>query len=261
MYWWRFEQQSQRNFGDEISPLLVEEAFGRRCTWTWPHRCEIVAAGSIIELVREMKGSNRPFLWGTGFMRDEDDHLDDREFDVIAVRGTRSRDRVTNGRERVALGDPGLLADCLLASAPAKKYRLGILPHFLDATVEEVDWLRRQDGVLVIDATDEPRRVVQDIARCETLLSSSLHGLIVADSVGVPNAHIRLSGNRFIGGMYKFRDYYSVFTDPARYFEVSPGRVLGTGVAAAADQVQERYHPPADLARIKERLRASFPLA
>jgi hypothetical protein len=261
MYWWRFESQPKRNFGDEISPLLVTEIFGRRCMWVLPHQCEIVAAGSIVELMMEMKGHNRPVLWGTGFMREEDDHISERDFDVVAVRGIRSRDRMDHNRDRVSLGDPGLLADALLTGAPAKRYRMGLLPHFLDARVEAVDWLREQPGVHVIDATDDPRKVVNEVARCETLVSSSLHGLIVADSVGVPNAHLRLSDNRFIGGMHKFRDYYSVFADPARYFTMPPDRMLALGVEAAAAGVEERFRIPLDLPHLKENLIKSFPFA
>lgn len=261
MYWWRLEYPPQRNFGDEISPVLVNEIYGRRCVWAWPHQCDVVAAGSIVELMLEMKRSNRPVMWGTGFMREEDQHVTADDFDVVAVRGARSRDRLAENRDRVALGDPGLLACALLSSAPARRYRLGVLPHFLDAGVAEVDWLRGQDGVHIIDATGGPRRVVEEVASCETLLSSSLHGLIVADSVGVPNAHLKLSDNRFIGGMYKFRDYYSVFEDPARYFMLSPAWVLGTGVAATAARVEERYRAPKDLPRIREDLLKSFPFA
>jgi pyruvyltransferase len=261
MYWWRFDSQPKRNFGDEISPLLVDEIFGRRCMWVLPHQCEVVAAGSIIELMMEMKGHNRPVLWGTGFMREEDDHLSEHDFDVVAVRGARSRDRMDHNRDRVALGDPGLLASTLLSGTSVKRHRVGLLPHFLDARVDLVDWLREQPGVHLIDATDDPRKVIEEIAGCETLLSSSLHGLIVADSVGTPNAHLRLSNNRFIGGMYKFRDYYSAFADPARYFAISPDRVMAQGIDAVATRIEERYRVPLDLPRLKEDLIKSFPFA
>lgn len=259
MFWWRSEHPLKRNFGDEISPLIVEAIFGRRCTWSGPPRCEIVAAGSVLELVLDGKGKNRPVVWGTGLMRDEDGQIADRDLDVVAIRGARSRDRLEEGRDRVALGDPGLLADALLTTAPAKRHRLGVLPHFLDAETAEVDWLRHQDGVHVIDATDDPRRVVEQIAQCETLVSSSLHGLIVADSLDVPNAHVRLSDNRFIGGMYKFRDYYSVFRDPARHVVLPAARLLALGVEGTAAHVEERYRRPLDLPQIKDDLVKAFP--
>ena len=209
----------------------------------------------------EQKGPNRPVLWGSGLMRDEDPPISDRDFEVAAVRGTRSRDRLETGRDRVALGDPGILADVLLGTPPAKTHRLGVLPHFLDAEVAELDWIREQDGVRLIDATGDPRQVVAEIAACEVLITSSLHGLITADSIGVPNAHIRLSSNRYIGGMYKFRDYYSIFSDPSRYFAVPIGQLLATGVAATADDVESRFRAPLDLPDLKTALVKAFPMA
>lgn len=259
MYWWRLENSPKRNFGDEISQYLVREIFGRTCEWASPHSCEIVAAGSIIELALGTKFANRPALWGAGFMREEDDLITDQDFAVAAVRGTRSRERLESGRAGVTVGDPGLLADALLEATPPKKYLLGVVPHFLDAEVAELGWIRAQAGVRVIDATADPRRVVEEIASCETVLSSSLHGLIVADSLGVPNGHLRLSTNQFIGGMYKFRDYYSAFADPDRHFLVSTGRLLAMGVPAVAEHIREHYRPPLDLPSLKENLIKAFP--
>lgn len=259
MYWWRLETHPHGNFGDELSAVLVEELFGRRCVWALPAVCELAAAGSIVEILLALKAGNRPALWGTGFMRDEDRHIEEHEFDVVALRGTRSRDRVAGERAGVVLGDPGLLADALLTSTPAPKHALGVLPHFLDADVAELDWLRVQPGVRIIDPTAGPRAVVEQVAECGGLLSSSLHGLIVADSIGVPNAHLRLSANQFIGGMHKFRDYYSVFADPSRYRSVEPAAVLAQGVEATVAGVVEGYRVPTDLGDIKARLVKAFP--
>ena len=45
---------------------------------------------------------------------------------------------------------------------------------------------------------------------CICILSSSLHWLIFADSLGIPNRRIVLS-DEIIGGDLKFDDYYSVY--------------------------------------------------
>ena len=45
---------------------------------------------------------------------------------------------------------------------------------------------------------------------CETIASSSLHGLIAADSFHIPNLWIKLS-NRIIGNDFKYHDYYSSY--------------------------------------------------
>lgn len=55
-----------------------------------------------------------------------------------------------------------------------------------------------------------PISVLHDIARCEYILSSSLHGLVVADALGIPNAWILLS-DKVHGNGFKFRDYHSAF--------------------------------------------------
>ena len=50
--------------------------------------------------------------------------------------------------------------------------------------------------------------MVEAIASCEVVLSQSLHGLIVADALGVPNVWIAPTGD-MVGGRFKFDDYFS----------------------------------------------------
>jgi hypothetical protein len=61
----------------------------------------------------------------------------------------------------------------------------------------------------IIDPRRYPGDVIQDIAECEYIASSSLHGLIVADSLGIPCVRILLSEGIILGGDFKFNDYYS----------------------------------------------------
>jgi hypothetical protein len=50
--------------------------------------------------------------------------------------------------------------------------------------------------------------VVKAISECKLILSQSLHGLIVADALGIPNVWIEPS-SKMIGGEFKFHDYFS----------------------------------------------------
>lgn len=50
-------------------------------------------------------------------------------------------------------------------------------------------------------ATNDFESVIQKIAECEVLLSYSLHGLIVADALQIPNEWIQ--GNIHIAGAFK----------------------------------------------------------
>ena len=105
-----------------------------------------------------------------------------------------------------ALGDPGLFARELFGAK--KKQGIGIVPHYTDKNHPLIKDLEKLKNVKIIDVERSGADVCRDIAGCERILSSSLHGLIVADSFGIPNRRIGLH-NKIAGGDFKFRDYAS----------------------------------------------------
>ncbi len=259
MYWWRPRSHDWGNFGDELGPYLLDALFGRRAVWAEPDACEIAATGSIIEMLMAFKGGNRPVLWGSGMIWETSGLVAADEFGIVALRGKLTKGRIRDLEADVALGDPGLLAHVLLERAPRKEYLLGVVPHFLDAERPAVAQLSNWPGVTVIDATGPPPDVVHQVARCQFVLSSSLHGLVVADSVGTPNAYVAFSDDERIGGPNKFRDYYSAFDDPDRHIAVPLPDVLSGDTRSVVAEVDRRYRRPADLPAITERLIKAFP--
>lgn len=261
LHWWRLEGSEHGNFGDEITREIIASVFGRRTEWTPANECEMIGAGSIIEEVTQNKGSNRPFLWTSGFIQAGDLTISDKDYKIIGVRGKQSRARVTTANKEVTIGDAGLLASYLLNNKPVKKYRLGILPHYVDAHLDTIQRFKDDPTVRIIDATAPCRQVVREIAECDALLSSSLHGLIVADSVGTPNLHFKLSDN-LKGGAYKFQDFYSIFEDPSRYTIVTPNTIAQMDTSATAEYVIKSYHsvPTDELRSIQQQLIDAFPL-
>lgn len=223
LFWWRWKPPHRFNFGDEITAPLVERITGRRVEWASAGRCDLVGAGSVVQMIIDKGSGNRPLLWGSGFMRAGVEGADHTELEALAARGTRTLARVTphEGQEP-ALGDPGLLAPLFLDRPVRKRYALGVIPHYKDAASPFVAALRSLgQEVRVIDVGWSPEEVAREIAACDAVLSSSLHGLIFSDAFGVPNAHVRLGG-KIGGGMYKFRDYHSVFPGKGRYREFTP---------------------------------------
>ena len=67
--------------------------------------------------------------------------------------------------------------------------------------------------VTVLDVAQGPAEFVSKLVQCERVASSSLHGLILADSYNVPNIRIQITPN-VIGGDFKFQDYYSTTSSP-----------------------------------------------
>jgi pyruvyltransferase len=218
LFWWRPADGTPPNFGDELCPDLVALVSGRPVVYADPSDCQLVALGSVMEHAFRAKRSEPVPIWGTGFIREDSPTMPDR---VIphAIRGPLSASRVDGSP---ALGDPGLLARYLIGYT-VKRFHVGLVPHYTDMELP----IARSFGDLVPDSTiisplQEPREVISQIAACDVVLSSSLHGLIVADSLGVPNVWVELSDN-VAGAGYKFRDYLGCFgiNDP------TPVRVTG----------------------------------
>lgn len=264
LFWWRLDGSEHGNFGDEISRLLIKKLFYKDSVWAPADKCEMIGAGSILAEVYETKGKNKPYVWSSGFIEDRKLRVSTNDFKFCSVRGKLTLSRIDgSGKEKIALGDAGLLASHLLPAKSRllghKKYRIGILPHYKEANSEFIRVMRhRGNEVFIIDATWPCEKVVESIAQCQALISSSLHGLIVADSVGTPNVHLSMAG-LVEGGQYKFRDYYSVFLEE-RYDPIELTDVYSRSNGQLYQLVMDHYKIPDDLAEIKSNIIAAFPL-
>ena len=162
---------------------------------------------------------------------------------ILALRGELSRQRV-GGERKMLLGDPGILASEVMAQREPKKYVLGIVPHYSEKNDPVFGKLvqRLSPRVTLIDAQNDPLAVISAIDQCENILSSSLHGLIVADSLGIPNRW--LGSAKLWGGRFKFNDYYSGIGVRAEPTSVGGGESLAELVALAQPkpgaQIQEK---------------------
>ena len=190
MFWWR----GVENFGDVLGREILEKISQKEVEWTPAPQAEIIVIGSIATMM--------PLSWngtvaGIGWARpDVTQRLQRAE--VLALRGRLSIRQL--GRKVPAAGDPGLLSAFLIGSVPQTR-DLGIVAHWQDHSLDSVDGFH-------IDVHQEPLEVVRQIASCKRILSSSLHGLIVADSFGIERRWHRHA--QVQGGGFKFLDYGTV---------------------------------------------------
>ena len=195
---------SQRNFGDLITPALLKH-HGFTPILSSPKKSQIAGAGSIIEMLgNDFDG----IIYGSGLLR-KNYKLRLTKAKVTAVRGRLTRDLI-GAPKNTTLGDPGLLISDLLEKRQKKKYRLGFVPHYHDLADYRLHILRKRypGEICLINVLRSPMSVAIEIDRCEHVISSSLHGVVVADALGIPNRWAVLS-ERVLGHGYKFRDYYS----------------------------------------------------
>ena len=161
---------------------------------------------------------------------------------------------MTGRRLDIPTGDAGILASELLDKMPEKKYDVGVIPHICDLDGELVQTaVRKYDGGVLINVKDAPLEVIEQIAQCRTVISSSLHGLIVADSLGIPNMHVLFS-DRPLGDGYKFDDYYSAYGAEHVY------RDLRLGPVPELHEIEDLWRVRPEAAAEKKRLMTeSFP--
>lgn len=223
------------NMGDLLNKVMLESLFDIKVNLSNINHCNLIAIGSglkntfcygdTIHKLRQKAWNyfkpNPLYVWGTGFMNyreGENAQFRFRNMKFLALRGNLTKQKVEKilGKEiDVTLGDGGLLAERWIGNNIIKKYSVGIIPHFREQDSPLLGGLRNAySDSIIINLRNDPTEVVKQIASCEVIMSSSLHGLIVSDSFHIPNVHIKLYdyGERMYGDGYKFEDYYSSFS-------------------------------------------------
>ena len=115
---------------------------------------------------------------------------------------------------------------------------IGIVPHWTQTRL--FTSLHRDPRVKVVDVRRSVIAVARDILSCSIILSTSLHGLIVAEAYGIPAllVYLRQPPN---GDPLKFDDYFAATQRESVPAVVSePSQILKL-VDAAARQERSRW--------------------
>jgi pyruvyltransferase len=248
--WW----SDLPNWGDIVNPVLIRHLSGHDAV---PYDRVINIARhpvySVVGSVLDRMTVPNLHVWGSGFKR-SDGRFRLRPRCIHAVRGPLTREAVLRqGLPCPAVyGDPALLFPRIYRPERTRRYALGVIPHYVDRDDPRVSRFRERDDVLVIDILAGVEPVADQICRCAAVVSSSLHGMILADAYGIPSAWIEFSDG-VEGDGFKFRDYLAGAGRPA----LSPLRVRAdTTVNELLDHVS---HDPIDVDL--DRLLAACPFA
>jgi pyruvyltransferase len=197
------------NFGDELSLITVGLMLARRgatifdCT---DRPRQLVAVGSVLHMARE--GAT---IWGTGVHGSVPDfgHVY-HKLDVRAVRGPLTRRFLQQRGIQVPeiYGDPGLLVPILTAGrfAVTGEYEVGFVPNFHDREhLDAQQFGKRFPDINIIDPLRAWNLVIADILKCKFVMASSLHGIVTAESFGIPARYVRLTEHE---ALLKYEDYF-----------------------------------------------------
>jgi len=200
-YWYPHEY----NVGDTLTPHIlrhfrpdieIEPVAGTYSAG------KLIGVGSIMRMMRP--GDT---IFGSGVMRETDLFPFAPSCTFLAVRGKLSRDILirNGGKVPEVYGDPALLLPRIYSPRITKTHRVGLVPHYVDKNAVKAKF-ERLAGYKVIDVALPWRSFVDELLSCETIVSSSLHGIIIAEAYGLPAEWVEYS-DKVIGKGFKFRDY------------------------------------------------------
>jgi pyruvyltransferase len=215
------------NFGDELTLPIFNRLFGVEAVPVPMHRADLISTGSLLDahsratwrrkLVNNVFSIRTPLhVWGSGFMLEGTECKWPRPTIVHSVRGELSKARLMFDG---AVGDPGILAARLLDKRLDRDAEVALVPHFSDQEV--ATRLSLPPSWKIVHPDGDVLDVVSRIASAELVVSSSLHGLIVADAFGLPAVWARSTNDLFGKSHFKFFDHASArqqeYNDPLPY--------------------------------------------
>jgi hypothetical protein len=262
LFYWSskvFEKKTQENYGDILSEYIVEQCSGGEVLFfnapkqrkKWFKKHYLMAIGSIMKYA-----TPKATVWGSGIISKED-VFGNATF--CAVRGPLSRKRIQElGYECPEVyGDPALLLSEYYTPKIAKKYALGFIPHYVDYDLVNSRYGNMEKCTVIDLINDDVFFTTDRILECDVIISSSLHGVIIAHTYGIPALWVRYS-ERLSGDNVKYEDYFrSVGIEPYTG-ELIESRL---SVSSYVDKMKEEQCLPASekIDSLKKGLLSAFP--
>lgn len=236
LYYWK----QKANLGDALSGYLVRRLFklsGNNVTVldvpAWKSK-KFVAIGS---LLNEDLLMTKNVFWGTGCLGEYRFHekkistdfpfhiftrilpgflkkaIQQKNTTILAVRGPLTRALLLNqGIECPAIyGDPAILLPMIYQPQTRKSEKIGIILHYVHSESGELPEDQRFSFIDISCSTDlEIEHFVDKVNECSKVFSSSLHGIIVAQALGIPAQWITFREMRInsFEDSFKFKDYF-----------------------------------------------------
>lgn len=217
-----FYQKDKRvkheNWGDDINYYFLREIikypvvlFNRTSLAFRLKLQNYLVIGSTIDMLCTQNTE----VWGAGII-DGNKPLKIKPKKVYAVRGPLSRAKLlAEGVDCPEIyGDPAMLIPLYYRPNKYRHYKYGIISHVSNQMVVETLLF---NGIPLNECEDVQiihlgryahwHDIIDQICECEIILSSSLHGLIIAETYHIPNVWIEF-GKPLIGGHFKFHDFF-----------------------------------------------------
>lgn len=174
------------NFGDALNYPIIEHFSNKKIVnkrHIRTNKQTFSCIGSIIQSIQ-----SNSIVWGSGVI--SEDATIPKNIDIIAIRGPLSRRKIIESGIECpnVYGDPALLLPDIYSPKIEKKHKIGVIPHYIDLSNPKLEYFRNNPDYKIINVCvgRDYKGVVDDILASEFVISSSLHGLILANTYNVP---------------------------------------------------------------------------
>ncbi len=214
------------NVGDTLGPIIVEwmlQKKGIMINNKVKDTKHLMTVGSILSM-----GLFDATVWGSGILNNnvlpiirKKKKIYNRKLDVRAVRGPLTRDVMLKAGYTCpkVFGDPAILLPLIYEPlSTEKKYEVSLILHYRTKihnsgehnkgkyTIEIDDDTILKNNIKIIDPkTDDYKSFVNDVVTSKLVISSSLHGIILAEAYGIPAVFLNFGMD---DQPTKFEDWY-----------------------------------------------------
>lgn len=163
----------------------------------------LVAIGSVLQRVK----SENIIVWGSGIIMWDVTKFANAQF--LAVRGKKTVEKIKEFGYRApdVIGDPALLLPLVCEIKVEKKYKIGLIPHFMHHS--EIEENLNNPDILLINILDPIEKIINEINSCDFTFSTSLHGIIVSHAYQIPSLWVTNYSHCLDGDDIKYWDYFS----------------------------------------------------
>ena len=201
LHWWsRCMRDKVENVGDFLSTVVFDYMLKQKgiChDQVVNHTAHLYAIGSIIQ-----GGAQNAVIWGSGLKHGVKDISPlvrlTRKLDVRLVRGPETRNALLGRGYKCPLkfGDPAILMPLIYQPKEMEKKDYLVVLHF-----------KTQYDLpnAITPLTEDYQSFMDKIYNSKLVISSSLHGIILAEAYGIPAILLKDTETE---NMFKYNDYY-----------------------------------------------------
>lgn len=203
------------NWGDDLNKHMFEYASGVKIInlpFSKMRFMGKVNQYSLIGSIITFYKLENKIIYGSGIM-DPDAAIKGFPKKIISVRGPETRQvLINNGIDcPEQYGDPALLLPCFYIPHISQRRKGGLILN-MGTNIKNTEFITDIIDKLnlhLISMTDYSNWtcVIDDICSCNYIISESLHGLIVAETYGIPNVWVEFTDHPKYWN-FKYHDYY-----------------------------------------------------